>query len=495
MLCSLLVSTLVSVAAARLLLENRAISGRYPIEPNSTGGTLLAVKPGKTRGGFYDAPKGWNTWGIQINPNTTPSAPAAIAPLTNQVFVIEQCSVLADPTILAAGFDLCSLDGGWYSSTATDKDGRTTYNTSRFDIPALADYLHSKGLRLGLYNMPNVPCEAANKTIYGTSSQVGTTFNGVEDEYGLCYFNYSHPNTQLYHNSLIDLWASWGVDMIKLDYITPGSSVGDYGVPADTSGAVVAYHQAIFNNGRQSRLDVLSNVCRSDPYLGIWEENPDSIRIAVDINNSNDSSFVGIWKIQATIEQYCLYINQLASAGTLMVARPDFDNLCVGNPANVSGITDGQRITVMSHWMGAAANLILGSDMTSLDELGRNLVISSTGIQAADFCGKYPMQPRNPGTGNNQAQQLQAWVCGPSSTGQGYVLLTNLGPNEGRGGYETVGSGTQNVSIKLTDLGLIGLKYLVSDVWSGNSSTVVAGGSLSAVLGKGESQFLRITYT
>ncbi|KAF5003569.1 hypothetical protein FDECE_9883 [Fusarium decemcellulare] len=466
MLYSSLLIALVGAATAQLSLHQRAPSGCYPVAPNSTGGPLVPVKTSKTAQGFYSAPRGWNSWGIQINPKTTPSSPSAIAPLTNQSFIIQQCNVLAGPDLLAAGYDLCSIDGGWYSSV-TDEYGRMTYNSTRFDIPELGTYLHSKGLKLGLYNMPYIPCEAADKKIYGTNIKVGTTFNGIEDEFGFCYFNYSHPNTQLYHNSMIDLWASWGTDMIKLDYITPGSSI---------------------------RLDLSSNICRNEPYLGIWESSADSMRLAVDINYQHASTFVGMWKIQGTIEQYRLYINQLVLDKKLMVVRPDFDNLFVGNPASVSGITVGQRVTVMSHWIGAAANLIVGSDMTNLDDLGRKLLTSSASRLAVDFCSKLPMQPRNPGTGSNQAAQLQAWIAGPSSSGQAYVLLTNLGPNQGRGGYVDVGPGEQNVSITLEDLGLTGSKYLARDVWSGNSTTVTAGGSLSAILGEGESQFLRLTF-
>ncbi|KAJ3530153.1 hypothetical protein NM208_g9454 [Fusarium decemcellulare] len=339
MLYSSLLLALVGAATAQLSLHQRAPAGCYPVAPNSTGGPLVPVKASKTAQGFYSAPRGWNSWGIQINPKTTPSSPSTIAPLTNQSFIIQQCNVLADPDLLAAGYDLCSIDGGWYSSV-TDEYGRMTYNSTRFDIPELGTYLHNKGLKLGLYNMPYIPCEAADKKIYGTDIKVGTAFNGIEDEFGFCYFNYSHPNTQLYHNSMIDLWASWGTDMIKLDYITPGSSVGEYPVPADTSGAAAAYHRAIVNNGRQIRLDLSSNICRNEPYLGIWESSADSMRLAVDINYQHASTFVGMWKIQGTIEQYRLYINQLVLDKKLMVVRPDFDNLFVGNPASVSGITD-----------------------------------------------------------------------------------------------------------------------------------------------------------
>jgi alpha-galactosidase len=57
----------------------------------------------------------------------------------NQSFIIEQCTVLADSDILAAGWVLCSIDGGWYSDI-TDEYGRMVYNTTLFDIPTLADY-------------------------------------------------------------------------------------------------------------------------------------------------------------------------------------------------------------------------------------------------------------------------------------------------------------------------------------------------------------------
>jgi alpha-galactosidase len=422
----------------------------------------------------------------------TPSYPSSIAPYVNQAFIIEQCTVLAEPDILAAGYDLCSIDGGWYSSI-TDENGRVVYNSTLFDMPTLGSYLYGKGLKLGVYSLPGIPCSAANKTIFGTKIQVGSTFSGVEDTNGQCYFDYSNANTQLYHDSLIKLWASWGVDMIKLDYITPGSSVGSIGMPSNLSDSAIAFHKAITNSGRRIRLHLSLNVCRNEPYLGIWQASADSMRVAVDINRYGGRVFVGIWKIQGTIEQYRQYINLQVVANKPITLHADMDNLFVGNPASVTRVSDANRITLMSHWVGASANLILGSDMTNLDALGRKLITSQSSIAAADFCSHYPMQPRNPRTGSNQAMQLQAWIAGPDSSGQAYALLTNLGPNMGRGGYETIGTGIQNVSITLALIGLTGSKYNATDVWFGNVTTVKSGGSLSAILGEGESQFLQLT--
>lgn len=484
-----------AAAGTRAQLEARARipAGCWPVTPETGVHTpLVPVKTAKSANGYYAAPRGWNSWGTQINPRTTPSAPRAIAPLTNQTFTISQCDVLADTDLLAAGYDLCSIDGGW-SSSITDDYGRVTYNASRYNIPELGTHLHTKGLKLGLYNQPNLPCEAGTKKIQGTNILISSIFNGVVDERdNYCYLNYSHPATQLFHDSQIALWASWGVDMIKLDFITPGSITGAMPVPDDTTGSVVAHHKAIVNSGRQIRLDVSSNVCRSEPFMSTWVANADTMRVAVDINNHNTATFVGMWKIQGTIEQYRLYINQLVAGKKLMRARPDFDNMFVGNPASVSGIDDAQRVTVMSHWLGAAGNLILGSDLSNLDDLGRTLLTSSKSGQAVDFCNNWPMQPRNPGNGSSTAQQLQAWVAGPSDSGQAYVLLSNYGVNHGRGGFTTVGTGAQNVTATLQDLGLTRTGYLARDVWSADSFNVGASG-FSVSLNEGESRFYRIT--
>ncbi|KAJ5740390.1 hypothetical protein N7493_000262 [Penicillium malachiteum] len=453
-----------------------ADSDCYPIVANSTGDTLTIIKTTTTPNGFSSAAKGWNSWGMQASPDTTPSYPSSLYPYVNQTFVIEQCTVLADADILAAGWTLCSIDDGWYSDI-TDDYGRMVYNTTLFDMPTLADYLHDLSLDLGLYNRPGIPCEAANKTIYGTDVTVGSTFSGVEDDNGYCYFDYDNANTQVYHNTLIDLWAYWGVDMIKLDYITPGSSTGDAGYPSNSSASAIAYHQAIANSGRSIRLDLSSNVCRDEPNLGIWEANVESIRLPVDINSYGASVFVGMWRIQQIIEQYRQNINYQVDAGKRMSLHPDLDDLFVANPASVSGVTDGQRMTLMSFWLGASSNFLLGSDMTNIDDLGMQLLTSSAGSHAAEFCNGHPLQPRNPDTGSNQALQLQAWLSGPSGSGKAYVLLTNLGENLGHGGYTTVTTGNGTVSVTLDDLGLMGSSYTVEWVWYGNKPTLASGGT------------------
>jgi hypothetical protein len=103
--------------------------------------------------------------------------------------------------------------------------------------------------------------------------------------------------------------------MIKLDYITPGSSVGQIGMPGNLSDSVVAFDKAIVASGRQIRLDLSSNLCCNAPYLGIWQGHVHDQRQPV----CRDSG--------------------------------DHD-----------GRHNNQRISLITHWIGAMANLISGSN-------------------------------------------------------------------------------------------------------------------------------------
>jgi alpha-galactosidase len=127
--------------------------------------------------------------------------------------------------------------------------------------------------------------------------------------------------------------------------------------------------------------------------------------------------------------------------------------------------------------------------MTKVDSLGKKLITDQAALAVADFTQKYPMQPRNPGTGFNSSQQLQAWIAGPEpQTGKAVVVLANYGPDQGQGGFGTKMPGKRTVSVSWDDLG-IGGTYSIKDVWSGTSKGKSDSG-VSAVLGAGESQLL-----
>jgi alpha-galactosidase len=281
--------------------------------------------------------------------------------------------------------------------------------------------------------------------------------------------------------------------LIKFDYVTPGSPSNGGNLSPDTSAEVVAYHKAIAASGRSIRLDISWKLDRSATYQKIWSSNADSQRTDQDINNSGSSTFVAWATVQRAIENYRDFITRIVAANSNPVTTiyPDMDNMYVGNPQAMTGVSDAMRTTIATHWIGAAANLITGSDMTKVDSLGVQLLTNSAAMAVAQFTAKYPMQPRNPGTGQNASKQLQAWIAGPDTSGNAVVVLANYGPDQGQGGYGTSLGGSQLVKATWADLGISG-RYTVQNVWTGaNLGTLTS--QVSATLSAGESVLLKLT--
>jgi alpha-galactosidase len=477
----------------RFCIQNRdsTLPECYP-QPSSNAGPLKVLKTAKTVNGFKSSGRGWNTYGIQALANgsaVVPSFPPGPGLDYTQEFVQTQCSVLAQNGFKEAGYMYCSLDSGWQAFEAVDEYGRIIYNHTRFNLPELASWLHARDLKLGVYIIPGVPCVAQNKTIKGTSIKVSDVWNGNYDEI-FCDWDFTKDGVQQWHDSVVEQWASWGVDMIKLDFVTPGSPQNGANLVCDNSPSVKMYQNAIKNSGRQMRLDLSWKLCRNETWLPVWSELAESMRTDQDLDNYGTNTLMA-WSVgQRAIDNYRQYIGLQGQRGVPITIYPDMDNLFTANGESLTGVNDVKRTTVMNHWLGAAANLILGGDLTQIDDLGYKLITSKPSIAAANFFAQYPMQVRNPGTGDNVARQLQAWIGGPSGD-EAYVLIANYGPDEGQGGFGTQIAGIQNVTVSLSDLGIAGTTWVFNDVWEGNATTVSQ--SYTAWLDEGASQLLHLT--
>lgn len=241
------------------------------------------------------------------------------------------------------------------------------------------------------------------------------------------------------------------------------------------------------------RLDISWKLERNETYFKIWSSNADSMRTDQDINNSNSNTFIAWATVQRAIENYRDFVSRIVNRSEEPVSTiyPDMDNLFVGNDAAITGVSDAMRENIATHWIGAAANLITGSDMTKLDELGIRLLTDPNAMEVAQFTATYPMQPRNPGTGRNESKQLQAWIAGPDTTGNCVLVLANYGPDLGQGGFNTNLEGKQVVKATWEDLGITG-DFSVEDVWSKSQLGVLAK-EVSAELDLGESRLFKLT--
>ncbi|KUJ08321.1 glycoside hydrolase family 27 protein [Mollisia scopiformis] len=420
---------------------------------------------GTSANGFTAPPRGWNSFGLQaLGTNSL---------ALNQMNVQTQCDLLN----ATAGYTLCSIDSGW-SGNGGDPFGRLVPDPSSFpDLAGLADELHAQGKLLGVYILPGAFSSDADVTVEGTDIQLGTLFDTSQPSYNLRQtFDFSKDGVQQWHNSVINNFAAIGVDMIKMDYMTPGSPDAGESLPANNSLAAVAYHNAIAQSGRQMPLDLSWKLDRDN--LGdwlTWKNNADSLRTDQDINNSGQPTLVSFATVQRAIENYRIFINQQEEdptrQGLPIKIHPDMDNMYTGNAAALTGVSDVERYTIAIHWVGAGANLITGSDLTQIDTLGQELLYDPELLSIADFTANFPMQPKNPiGSsipGSQASVQLQAWIAGPNNDNQNaVVVLANYGPDQGQGGFGTSLEGTQLVNISLADLGIAAGQPNGATAWS-----------------------------
>jgi alpha-galactosidase len=172
-------------------------------------------------------PMGWNSWD---------SYGTAVRE--------EQVKANADAMareLLRFGWQYIVVDVQWYEPNAgghdyragapltMDEYGRLLPATNRFPSAVGADgfknlaaYVHGKGLKFGIHIMRGIPRQAAEKNlpILGTSyraAEIADRTNVCEwnqDMYGV---NMSKPGAQAYYDSIVALYASWGVDFIKAD--------------------------------------------------------------------------------------------------------------------------------------------------------------------------------------------------------------------------------------------------------------------------------------
>ena len=133
-------------------------------------------------------PLGWNTWKTCGDEGCTHD-------YCDENEVKANAQAMVDSGMTALGFNYVNLDDCW-ASLRDETTGKLTWDTDRFPngIPAMADWLHEKGLKFGLYTSAgNETCSSGNRPIH---------VPGSKGSYEL--------DTQTF--------ADWGVDYVKLDW-------------------------------------------------------------------------------------------------------------------------------------------------------------------------------------------------------------------------------------------------------------------------------------
>ena len=348
---------------------------------------------------------GWSTYSQQtIVPSST---------VMNEQNILAQSDAMRSSGLGAHGFRYINLDAGW--SGDNDAYGRTLWNTTEFPhFLEMIQHIHANGQKVGIYLLPGIGSSivSANLPIYGTqyhAQDIVAMPLTIGNGFGYGYkIDFTKPGAQEYINSIVNLYASWGIDFIKMDSVTPGSYNDNLNI--NNIPDVQAMSKAIQQSGRPIWLTL--SWALDEDYISDWQQNSNARRIEGDVECEGDCPNLTEWQ-RVLLRFYDLIGWENASGRTL--GWNDLDSLEVGNGAT-DGITDTEQQTAMTLWAMANAPLSLGGDLTKLTSYGKKL-LSNDEVIAVDQSG----HPAKQVTGGF----TPIWV---SNLGNGsyYVAIFNL---------------------------------------------------------------------
>jgi hypothetical protein len=290
-----------------------------------------------------------------------------------------------------AGYTYINIDSGWsanlsWTSNTIDQWGVPQADAQRFPsgIKGIADYVHAQGQKLGIYSVVGLPGEIynGNYPIAGTSCHVQDIVkqpmtlvpNGW---YAQWEIDWSNPCAQAYYDSMANEFASWGVDLVKVD-----------GTTADNAGDIIAWQNAVAKTSRPMWFTVSA-----------W---PVPLALGPQIRNAGQ----GV-RIDTDIDCYCSTI----SSWTASVNQrwndlpnwlpfvgpghfPDLDSMPISNntgQAVQDGLNDVERQSVMTFWSMASSPLWVGGDIYFMDPQAQ-AILTNPEVIAVDQAGVMPVQ-------------------------------------------------------------------------------------------------------
>ena len=346
-------------------------------------------------------------------------------------------------------------DGNLNPRLRMDGNGRLLPDTTRFPSAAggngfkpLADYVHAQGLKFGVHLMRGIPRQAVadNVPILGTSCRANqinnnTTAAWLNLMWGL---NMSNSCAQAYLDSVFQLFASWGVDYVKVD---------DIAAPTYRQSEVEGYRLAIERSGRPMVLSLSPGPTplasgahvQANAHLwrivnDLWDNWPALDALFDQLRNWTPYRATGAWPDPDMIP-----IGRLSKYGP------------VGSP-RYSGLTADEQRTLKTLWSINRAPLMWGGNL-----------VENRAAELALMTNAAVLAVGQNSTNNRQlvGGTRQVWTADVPGTNHKYVALFN---REGA---------AANVSVNLADLG-IG-SATVTDLWSG-ANLGTASGTLSRSL-------------
>jgi alpha-galactosidase len=334
----------------------------------------------------------WNCWGLTVDDEKVKSSALAFI----------------DKGLIDHGWSYINIDDGW-QDPARAPDGEILPNKKFGDIAGLANWLHDKGLKFGIYSSPGTKTCGGYTGSYQYELQDATTY------------------------------AKWGVDYLKYDWC---SYEEVFSKEKDTTLKAYQKPYRIMEDAlkKQSR-DIVYSLCQygmADVWKWGGRVNGNSWRTTGDINDSWGS----------------VVSNGFDHPRLFLYAKPgnwnDPDMLVVGKVGwsgtlHATNLTPDEQYSHISLWCLLSSPLLIGCDVSKLDDFTLNL-LSNDEVLAIDqdVAAKQAQQ-------KIKTQEFQMWVK-ELADGSKAVGIFNMGDTY------------KNISINFGNLGLEG-KYKIRDLW------------------------------
>lgn len=324
-------------------------------------------------------PKGWNSWDV-YGASVTESE------------VKENAAYMAE-NLLSHGWEYVVVDIQWYEPTADsshyhafaeltmDEYGRLLPAENRFPsavngvgFKKLSEYVHSLGLKFGIHIMRGIPRQAVhlNVPIAGTNLRARDIAHANSicpwntDMYGI---DMGKEGAQAYYDSIFKLYAEWGVDFIKVD------DIADSKLYSTHLEEIKAIRKAIDKTGRDMVLS-LSPGPAPLKYGTFFQEYANMWRLTDD--------FWDNWEQLKDMFTRCAQWSPFVGPGSW----PDCDMLPLGHIGirSVDGggadrltrFTKAEQRTMMTLWSIFRSPLMLGCELTDLDDWTLHLLREPT---------------------------------------------------------------------------------------------------------------------
>lgn len=352
-----------------------------------------------------------------------------------------------------------------FSSLEMDEFSRLLPDPERFPssqngagFAPLASYIHSLGLKFGIHIMRGIPRIAAH--LHGKIKGSQVTANMVADPSSICHWNpdmYGVRNSkagQAYYDSLLELYASWGVDFIKCDDICNTNNLSPTRENAYAARhEIEMLHHAIEHCDRSIVLSLspgpalIEQAWHYETYANMW-------RITDD--------FWDQWEPLKDMFHRCELWQNHVSKG----CYPDCDMLPFGYIGNgfqkerQTNFTRDEQRTIMTLWSLFGSPLMLGAELTKLDDWTLSLITNQKVLNLlTPDC-----EPRQ----ICRDEEKAIWAANNEEKDTHYVALFNLSEKE------------QMISVGLESLDMLGEGRL-TELWTDEIS-VSKNGIIGAIL-------------